>query len=628
MGILRIQDLGKSFGIEELFHNVSFDVARGDKIGFVGPNGAGKSTLMKCLLGIEEYDTGRISIDSVDTIGYMQQQSDFTHDNLYDELLSAFADIIALGQKKTTLEKQIENLDDDDKLEDLMKEYSRISDKFEQLGGYDYESRLRRVAFGLGFSEEDFPKNPTLFSGGQRTRICLAKALLREPDFLFLDEPTNHLDNGMIEYLEKFLIKWSKGLLMVTHDRYFLERVVNRIIEIDHGQIYKYEANYSKYLELKQARLETQLSSQRKRKLFLKKELEWVRAGVQARTTKSKDRLQRFEELSKVKDVEVNGKVEMIHTFSRLGKKTIELHEISKSFEQKKLFDEFSYMFKQHDRIGILGDNGTGKSTLLNIITGNLKSDMGYVEIGETVRFGYFKQGYDDLPMNKKVIDYIQEISNDFKVDGQGLSAKDMLERFLFDARLQHTPISRLSGGERRRLYLLRVLMMMPNVLVLDEPTNDLDIDTLNILEDYLDNFEGIIMTVSHDRYFLDRICDGLFILQNQHLRYVNGGYSQNLDTTTKEEKEKSQGALAYKQSKQKKIKMTYMEKKEFEEIEDIIMDLETTLSQIEEKMNGVTDFKKIDKLSKQRDDLQKQIDEKNERYLYLLELQEQIDNQ
>ena len=272
----------------------------------------------------------------------------------------------------------------------------------------------------------------------------------------------------------------------------------------------------------------------------------------------------------------------MIHTFSRLGKKTIELHEISKSFEQKKLFDEFSYMFKQHDRIGILGDNGTGKSTLLNIITGNLKSDTGYVEIGETVRFGYFKQGYDDLPMNKKVIDYIQEISNDFKVDGQGLSAKDMLERFLFDARLQHTPISRLSGGERRRLYLLRVLMMMPNVLVLDEPTNDLDIDTLNILEDYLDNFEGIIMTVSHDRYFLDRICDGLFILQNQHLRYVNGGYSQNLDTTTKEEKEKSQGALAYKQSKQKKIKMTYMEKKEFEEIEDIIMDLETNLSQIE----------------------------------------------
>ena len=294
----------------------------------------------------------------------------------------------------------------------------------------------------------------------------------------------------------------------------------------------------------------------------------------------------------------------------------------------QKLFDEFSYMFKQHDRIGILGDNGTGKSTLLNILTGNLKSDTGYVEIGETVRFGYFKQGYDDLPMNKRVIDFIQEISNDFKVDGQGLSAKDMLERFLFDARLQHTPISRLSGGERRRLYLLRVLMMMPNILVLDEPTNDLDIDTLNILEDYLDNFEGIVITVSHDRYFLDRICDGLFILQNQHLRYVNGGYSQNLDTSTKEEKEKSQGALAYKQSKQKKIKMTYMEKKEFEEIEDVIMNLETNLNQIEEQMNGVTDFKEIDELSRQRDDLQKQIDEKNERYIYLLELQEQIDNQ
>ena len=313
-------------------------------------------------------------------------------------------------------------------------------------------------------------------------------------------------------------------------------------------------------------------------------------------------------------------------------KKFLEIVDLKKGFgsgeTRQEVLRGMNFSVAKGEFCVLLGPSGSGKSTLLNIITGNLKSDTGYVEIGETVRFGYFKQGYDDLPMNKKVIDYIQEISNDFKVDGQGLSAKDMLERFLFDARLQHTPISRLSGGERRRLYLLRVLMMMPNVLVLDEPTNDLDIDTLNILEDYLDNFEGIIMTVSHDRYFLDRICDGLFILQNQHLRYVNGGYSQNLDTTTKEEKEKSQGALAYKQSKQKKIKMTYMEKKEFEEIEDIIMDLETNLSQIEEKMNGVTDFKEIDELSKQRDDLQKQIDEKNERYLYLLELQEQIDNQ
>ena len=306
----------------------------------------------------------------------------------------------------------------------------------------------------------------------------------------------------------------------------------------------------------------------------------------------------------------------------------IKMENVSKSFQKNIVLDNLNLEVEQGELVAIIGKSGCGKSTLLNILTGSLKSDTGYVEIGETVRFGYFKQGYDDLPMNKKVIDYIQEISNDFKVDGQGLSAKDMLERFLFDARLQHTPISRLSGGERRRLYLLRVLMMMPNVLVLDEPTNDLDIDTLNILEDYLDHFEGIIITVSHDRYFLDRICDGLFILQNQHIRYVNGGYSQNLDTSTKEEKEKGQGALAYKQSKQNKIKMTYMEKKEFEGIEDVIMGLETKLNEVEEKMNGVTDFKEIDELSKQRDEIQNQIDEKNERYLYLLELQEQIENQ
>ena len=601
--MLEVKDLHVYYDNIHALKGISLKVGKGEVVSLIGANGAGKTTTLQTISGLIQAREGSVIFEGQDITKIECHKICKMGIAQVPEGRRVFArlpvkDNLKLGAFTV-----------DDTPENLEKDRARFYEVFPRMA-----ERKNQLAGTL--------------SGGEQQMLAMGRALMSRPKLLILDEPTNHLDNGMIEYLEKFLIKWSKGLLMVTHDRYFLERVVNRIIEIDHGQIYKYEANYSKYLELKQARLETQLSSQRKRKLFLKKELEWVRAGVQARTTKSKDRLQRFEELSKVKDVEVNGKVEMIHTFSRLGKKTIELHEISKSFEQKKLFDEFSYMFKQHDRIGILGDNGTGKSTLLNIITGNLKSDMGYVEIGETVRFGYFKQGYDDLPMNKKVIDYIQEISNDFKVDGQGLSAKDMLERFLFDARLQYTPISRLSGGERRRLYLLRVLMMMPNVLVLDEPTNDLDIDTLNILEDYLDNFEGIIMTVSHDRYFLDRICDGLFILQNQHLRYVNGGYSQNLDTTTKEEKEKSQGALAYKQSKQKKIKMTYMEKKEFEEIEDIIMDLETNLSQIEEKMNGVTDFKEIDKLSKQRDDLQKQIDEKNERYLYLLELQEQIDNQ
>ena len=581
MNIINVEHLYKIYGEKIIFDDASFGIQKGDKIGIVGINGTGKSTLLKMIAGEETPDKGQIIKQNGLKLAYVPQNPVFSEDST----IRSYA--LKKGEENWKVESNLTELN-----------ITRFDQKIEHL------------------------------SGGQKKRVVLAKILSDDFDVLLLDEPTNHLDEAMIRWLEEYLRSYKGTVIMVTHDRYFLDRVTNRILEISHGKMYGYDSDYSGFLELKAQREEMESASERKRQSVLRMELEWAKRGCRARTTKQRARLERLEQLKNGNTPIKDQTVELDSVETRMGKKTIELHEISKSFEQKKLFDEFSYMFKQHDRIGILGDNGTGKSTLLNIITGNLKSDMGYVEIGETVRFGYFKQGYDDLPMNKKVIDYIQEISNDFKVDGQGLSAKDMLERFLFDARLQYTPISRLSGGERRRLYLLRVLMMMPNVLVLDEPTNDLDIDTLNILEDYLDNFEGIIMTVSHDRYFLDRICDGLFILQNQHLRYVNGGYSQNLDTTTKEEKEKSQGALAYKQSKQKKIKMTYMEKKEFEEIEDIIMDLETNLSQIEEKMNGVTDFKEIDKLSKQRDDLQKQIDEKNERYLYLLELQEQIDNQ
>ena len=581
MNIINVEHLYKIYGEKIIFDDASFGIQKGDKIGIVGINGTGKSTLLKMIAGEETPDKGQIIKQNGLKLAYVPQNPVFSEDST----IRSYA--LKKGEENWKVESNLTELN-----------ITRFDQKIEHL------------------------------SGGQKKRVVLAKILSDDFDVLLLDEPTNHLDEAMIRWLEEYLRSYKGTVIMVTHDRYFLDRVTNRILEISHGKMYGYDSDYSGFLELKAQREEMESASERKRQSVLRMELEWAKRGCRARTTKQRARLERLEQLKNGNTPIKDQTVELDSVETRMGKKTIELHEISKSFEQKKLFDEFSYMFKQHDRIGILGDNGTGKSTLLNILTGSLKSDTGYVEIGETVRFGYFKQGYDDLPMNKKVIDYIQEISNDFKVDGQGLSAKDMLERFLFDARLQHTPISRLSGGERRRLYLLRVLMMMPNVLVLDEPTNDLDIDTLNILEDYLDHFEGIIITVSHDRYFLDRICDGLFILQNQHLRYVNGGYSQNLDTSTKEEKEKGQGALAYKQSKQNKIKMTYMEKKEFEGIEDVIMDLETKLNEVEEKMNGVTDFKEIDELSKQRDEIQNQIDEKNERYLYLLELQEQIENQ
>lgn len=582
--LVSFSNLTKRVGDRCLLDNVELHIENKDKIGLLGVNGTGKSTLLKIVAGIEDYQ-GKMIYQKDLKIHYLPQTPLY---NQEDTILQ-------------TVHKQIDQKD--------INEYE-IKASLGKFGIYQLDEKIKNL------------------SGGQIKRIALAIALVKTCDLLILDEPTNQLDNTMIDYLESFLIKWNKGLLMVTHDRYFLERIVNRIVEIDHGMVYKYEANYSKYLQLKQERLDNQLQSQRKRKLFLKKELEWVRAGVQARTTKSKDRLQRFEKLSQIKDIEVNGKIEMIHTMSRLGGKTIELDHISKSFGSKQLFDEFSYMFKKHDRIGILGDNGTGKTTLLNILTGNMRSDSGRVIVGETVRFGYFKQGYEDLPEQKRVLDYIQDISNDFVSDGQRLSAKDMLERFLFDSKLQYTLISRLSGGEKRRLYLLRVLMTMPNVLVLDEPTNDLDIETLTILEDYLDEFTGIIIVVSHDRYFLDRICDGLFIIQNQHIRYVNGGYSVNIDTSTKREKEKTNVSKRYKDNKPVKIKMSYQEKKEFETIENEISQLEKQIHEIEEKMSDMKNFNEISELTIQRDKVQEMLDEKNDRFLYLLELQEQIDNQ
>ena len=571
-------DLTKYHGEKCILDHVELHIENKDKIGLLGVNGTGKSTFLKILTGREDYD-GKMTYQKDIRINYLPQTP------IYDKEDTIWQ----------TVKKEIEEVND-----------FEIKSSLGKLGIYDLTVKIGHL------------------SGGQLKRVALAIALVKPCDLLVLDEPTNHLDNTMIDYLEKYLIKWNKGLVMVTHDRYFLERVVNKIIEIDHGQLYKYEANYSRYLALKQEREEIQLKNQRKRKQFLKKELEWVRAGAQARTTKSKDRLQRFEKLSQIKDVELNGQIAMIHTMSRLGKKTIELHHISKSFHQQKLFDDFSYVFKQHDRIGILGDNGTGKSTLLNMITGLLASDTGEIVIGETVRFGYFKQGHDDLPEQKRVIDYIQDISNDFVSDGQRMSAKDMLERFLFDAKAQYTVISRLSGGEKRRLYLLRVLMMMPNVLILDEPTNDLDIETLSVLEDYLDDFAGIIIVVSHDRYFLDRICDGLFIIKDHHISYVNGGYSVNLDTTTKTEKEKK----PIRKSREPRLAMSYQEKKEFAVIEDEIVELENRITELEDQMESVTDYQKITELTRQRDELLELLENKNDRFLYLLDLQEKINNQ
>ena len=574
--LINIQNLSYAIGERQLYKNLNMIVEDTDKIALVGVNGTGKSTLLKM---IANHDSPAITYKKDLKIAYLSQNPVF-RDN-----------------------------------ETILNEAKHI---LKDVPEYSIKSSLTR--FGL----EDMDQVISTLSGGQKKRLALAIVLLEKCDLLILDEPTNHLDTPMIEYLEKYLIKRSKGLLMVTHDRYFLERITNKIYELDRGEIFPYVANYSHFLELKAERENNALQAQRKRNLFLKKELEWVRAGVQARSTKSKDRLQRFEELSSIEQIQEKGTVELIDTTSRLGKKTIELVNVSKSYPDKVMFKPFSYLFKRFDRIGILGQNGCGKTTLLNMIAGIITDYDGEIIIGDTIRMAYFQQHfhYDDPTM--RVIDYIRETSDNLETSEGTLSARNMCERFLFDDHAQYTQIGKLSGGEQRRLYLLKVLMGAPNVLLLDEPTNDLDIETLNVLEDYLDTFKGIVITVSHDRYFLDRIVDGLFVFKDQEIHYVNGGYSASIDITNIKKETESQKEDYRKQAKEnRKRRLTFSEKKELEGMDDLLMNLETRLSEIDEEMGNTQDFEKLDELSKERDEVEKTLEEKNERYLELLEIEE-----
>lgn len=574
--LINIQNLSYAIGERQLYKNLNMIVEDTDKIALVGVNGTGKSTLLKM---IANHDSPAITYKKDLKIAYLSQNPVF-RDN-----------------------------------ETILNEAKHI---LKDVPEYSIKSSLTR--FGL----EDMDQVISTLSGGQKKRLALAIVLLEECDLLILDEPTNHLDTPMIEYLEKYLIKRSKGLLMVTHDRYFLERITNKIYELDRGEIFPYVANYSHFLELKAERENNALQAQRKRNLFLKKELEWVRAGVQARSTKSKDRLQRFEELSSIEQIQEKGTVELIDTTSRLGKKTIELVNVSKSYPDKVMFKPFSYLFKRFDRIGILGQNGCGKTTLLNMIAGIITDYDGEIIIGDTIRMAYFQQHfhYDDPTM--RVIDYIRETSDNLETSEGTLSARNMCERFLFDDHAQYTQIGKLSGGEQRRLYLLKVLMGAPNVLLLDEPTNDLDIETLNVLEDYLDTFKGIVITVSHDRYFLDRIVDGLFVFKDQEIHYVNGVYSASIDITNTKKETESQKEDYRKQAKEnRKRRLTFSEKKELEGMDDLLMNLETRLSEIDEEMGSTQDFEKLDELSKERDEVEKNLEEKNERYLELLEIEE-----
>ena len=597
MNLLTAEKISRNFTDKVVLNQVSLGINKNDKIGVIGVNGTGKSTLLKILAGKEEPDEGRVVKGNDVRIEYLAQTPEF--DDNYTVL------------------------------ENVIKSHEHASD------GWNVEGEAKVMLGKLGIT--DWNEKPSNLSGGQRKRAALVRTLLTPADILILDEPTNHLDNAMAEWLEDYLNRFNGAFIMITHDRYFLDKVTNKIVEIDKGNLYTYETNYSGFLELKLEREEMELATERKKKALYRQDLAWIMRGARARSTKQKAHIQRFEELRDREKIEEVKNVEITALASRLGKKTIELKDICKAFDEKILIKDFSYIFLKTDRIGIVGGNGAGKSTLLKIITGIEQADSGSIEIGPTVKIGYFSQECEKMNGKQKVIDYIKEVAEYIETSEGSASASQMLERFLFTGAMQYSLIEKLSGGERRRLYLLKILMEAPNVLILDEPTNDLDIQTLRILEDYLDTFPGIVITVSHDRYFLDRVVRRIFAFEgNGEIRQYEGGFTDYWLKTREKEKTAVQRHTEvvaekktkknYNKNREKKLKFTYAEQKEFETIDEDIATLEEQLDQIEKDiLANAKDFVKLQELTEKKDEIQQQLDHKMERWVYLNDLAEQI---
>jgi ATP-binding cassette subfamily F protein uup len=620
MNLLTMDNIDKAYTDKILLENASFSIQENEKIGILGINGMGKSTLLKLIAGVELPDNGKIVMGNNIRIGYLAQEPDFTDDmTMIEAAVSAdpaFAnDMAKISEAKSMLNK---------------------------LGMTDYDKKIGEL------------------SGGQKKRVSLVSVLINPVDILLLDEPTNHLDNEMSDWLEDYLIKTRCAIVMVTHDRYFLDRISTRIVEVHRGNIYSYPGNYSEYIRLKEARIASEFASERKRQSILRTELEWLARGARARSTKQKAHIQRIEEMQRVSAPRLESTVEMDSIATRMGKKTIELSHITKGYDGKVLINDFTYNFLRNDRIGFIGPNGCGKSTLIKIITGLIEPDSGSVEIGTTIKIGYFSQENEALDDSKKVIDYVKEIGEFIPTKDGSISASKMLERFLFEGSIQHSLIGKLSGGEKRRLYLLRILMGAPNVLILDEPTNDLDIETLTILEDYLDEFAGIIITVSHDRYFLDRVVTRIFAYEdNGHLQQYEGGYSdysiafairhpEGLSGQTGSDKnpgkinggnqlgnniKESAGSdgkasVETKNKGMKKLKFSFNEQREFETIDEDIENLESELEELDRLiMENATVSGKLAELTQQREKTQAKLDEKMERWIYLNDLNERIAN-
>lgn len=604
MNLLTIEHLIKSYTERLLFDDTSFSINEGDKIGLIGINGTGKSTLLRIVAGLEEPDQGTVVKGRNLDIRFLSQNPVF-------------------HEGDTILESIV-----------------RDNEGHEHV--WDLESQAKAMLTRLGFS--DFDSKVETLSGGQRKRVALVSVLLGNTDLLVLDEPTNHLDSSMADWLEDYLKRFRGALLMVTHDRYFLDSVTNRIVELDKGKLYNYQENYEGYLKLKAERMDMEAASERKRQSILKVELEWMQRGARARSTKQKAHIQRYENLRDQEGIKIDQTVELDSVSSRLGRTTVELNEINKAFGEKVLMKDFTYVFLKNDRIGIIGPNGSGKSTLMKIIAGWLEPDAGMVTIGQTVKMGYFSQESEDMDGSVKVIDYIRNVAEYVKTKDGSVSASQMLERFLFPSSVQYTTVSKLSGGEKRRLYLLRILMEAPNVLLLDEPTNDLDIQTLTILEDYLDSFQGIVVTVSHDRYFLDRVVRRIFAFEGQgRVTQYEGGYTdyqaafqekypeglpgqaeeaaKSSEATEKKTKEKPKG--------ERKLKFSFKEQREWETIEEDLAALEEKIEALDRQMGEASsDYSKLNALMEEKTEQEKLLEEKMERWMYLNDLAEQIENQ
>ena len=609
MNIINIEHISKIFGGKVIFDDVSCGISEGEKIGVIGINGTGKTTLLRVLAGLEQPDEGQVITQNGIRIAYLQQNPAFPEEKT---VLSYVTD--GMWDMDWTLQSEAKSM-------------------LNQLGIVDHEQPLAEL------------------SGGQRRKAALVRTLVQDFDVLLLDEPTNHLDNEMLTWLEDYLNRYKGTVIMVTHDRYFLDRVSNRILELDHGKIYSYEANYSKFLELKVQREEMALATERKRQSVLRMELEWAKRGCRARSTKQRARLERLEALKAGKAPVSDATFEIEATAARMGRKTVELHHISKRYGEKVLIDDFDYIVLKNQRLGIIGPNGCGKSTLIKIIAGLIEPDSGSVEIGETIQLGYFAQEVPDMNTEQRVIDYIKDVAEYLPTKDGKISASQMLERFLFTPEMQYAPVSKLSGGEKKRLYLLKVIFTGANVYLFDELSNDIDIQTLTILEDFLNSFPGIVITVSHDRYFLDNVVDRIFEFDgNGHLQQYEGGYTDYLETKQKRtsqetsesgnalfgksgkgksEEGSSKSSRDWKQNRKTKLKFSYKEQKEFETIDDDIAHLEDGIAALEaEILANATNPGKLNELMKEKEKAEHALEEKMNRWVYLNDLAEKIESQ